>query len=725
MFLVPMQSATDADHMIAAALRRCGVSASAEETLKRRPVVFVLDALDEWPLQKLLFAQTDLQDWPNAHLLVTTRPEFLQTWGERLLLPGDDAASAPLHLHCVPFASGDVRLFVESHTTAVGLPSTDAARICAAIDTSQGLPDLCSNPFVLSRVVAMLAHDEFGDGGAPAAPVTWTRSSIYERWTAMHERREIARLQGKPQTNIPQLAAIVRALRLALVLEVLRARSALPARGPSLKSALAQFDTSHSSHEFIEALCAEKRVVQDDVVRSMPLRLDGDRFAFIHESVLEFLVSRLDVSQLETAVLSARLLHLADASLIRFVAERAADEPFCAADQELDASGADGTSASSGSLRASLWHSLATPAARDCWPASANALTVLVVAKRRIIRDTSFDNLNLRGAVLDGAVLQRCTFRNAILDGVAYRNVRSFECDFTGASFAGTLRERLPMVGHTLEVGKVRFSPNGQFVVSCGCDGLVILWDPTTGGVLHTLTGHSGKVYDVCCSPSGDAVASCDHSGVVRLWAAKDGAMLHELSGHTRSVKAVRFSPDGTILASCGSTDLSVRLWDAVSGAVTQVLLGHSASVDGVDFSNDGRQLLSYGWDGMLRIWDVASGGTLHVLKGHQGRVPCARFSPDGSTIASCGDDRHVRLWDAATGECLHNTLTSGHSHQVNAVCFSPDGATIASCSWDGTLRMWDVATGACLRVLEGHSEIVSDVCFSPDGRAVASCGWD
>ncbi|CUG80842.1 Hypothetical protein, putative, partial [Bodo saltans] len=543
MFLISMQSATDADHMISVVLRRCGVSEDSEKELKRRPVLFVLDALDEWPLQKLIFTQTDLQDWPNAHVLVTTRPEFLQTWGERLLSPNDDISSTPLHLHCVPFSSAEIQQFVESYTASLGRPVAAVTRIQNTIETSHGLAELCSNPFVLSRVVAMLIadDDEENNSGAKVA-ATWTRSSIYGRWIAMHERREIARLQGKPHTNIPRLGSIVSTLRLALVLEVLRARpSAAPAaRDPSLKSALSMFDKNHKGYEYIEALCSEKRVVQDDVVRTMPLRLDGDRFTFQHESVFEFLVSQLGVDEFLTKVLSARLLHLADASLIRFLGERVASEAPVAADQEIY--GSENPSVNH-SLRATLWKCLASPAsAQDLWPATANALTILIVAKHRVIRNVSFDGLNLKGAILDGAVLQRCTFRNANLDGVSYHNVRTHECDFSGATFSGALREKLPMVGHSLEVNTVRFSPDGQYVVSCGSDGNVVVWEASSGGQVRTLQGRSGKVNDVCFSPSGDLFASCDHSGAIRLWVANNGTLQHELTGHTRPVKNLRFS---------------------------------------------------------------------------------------------------------------------------------------------------------------------------------------
>src|SRR5207245_6446662 len=78
------------------------------------------------------------------------------------------------------------------------------------------------------------------------------------------------------------------------------------------------------------------------------------------------------------------------------------------------------------------------------------------------------------------------------------------------------------------------------------------------------LTGHTGNVHRVAFSPDGHTLASGSADNTVRLWDLIDPghpAPLATLTGHSAAVQGLAFSPDGHTLAS-GSEDNAVRLWD-------------------------------------------------------------------------------------------------------------------------------------------------------------------
>ncbi|MBI3161110.1 MAG: TIR domain-containing protein, partial [Chloroflexi bacterium] len=80
-------------------------------------------------------------------------------------------------------------------------------------------------------------------------------------------------------------------------------------------------------------------------------------------------------------------------------------------------------------------------------------------------------------------------------------------------------RLRQVFAGHTFDVGRVAFSPDGSFIASAGWDHMIGLWDVKTGQLDgEFLKGHSDWVYDVAFSPDGKTLASAGRDGMIILW---------------------------------------------------------------------------------------------------------------------------------------------------------------------------------------------------------------
>jgi WD40 repeat protein len=182
--------------------------------------------------------------------------------------------------------------------------------------------------------------------------------------------------------------------------------------------------------------------------------------------------------------------------------------------------------------------------------------------------------------------------------------------------------------GHKITEWSVKFhrrvalSPDGRYALSSYSKGTMVLWDVSTGKVVHTYEGNSGF-----------------------------GAV----------VRSVAFSPDGKYALSGGS-DGSVRLWDVFSGAELITINGHAGfgGVWTVAFSPDGRYILSGGVsDGLVKLWDRSTGAevkTFRPFAGNsvgklEGTIRYVAFSPDGERIIAMASDSSVRIFDASTGE--------------------------------------------------------------------------
>ncbi len=237
----------------------------------------------------------------------------------------------------------------------------------------------------------------------------------------------------------------------------------------------------------------------------------------------------------------------------------------------------------------------------------------------------------------------------------------------------------------------VAWSPDTTRIASGSDDGLVQVWDSTTGKITCTYRGQTGApVGVVAWSPDGKRIASTSWDGTVHIWDAITGDTIFTCSGSTTHiiVDSVAWSPDGKRLAS-GSGDVSI--------------------------------LASGSGDGLVQVWDATNGNIMHTCRGHSDRVKTVAWSPDGTYFASGSNDTTVQVWDAITGKSVFTY--HGHSGKVIDVVWSPDGNRIYSSSQDNTVQTWEATTGGSVFVHRGHTRYLKKVtatAWKADGTSFA-----
>ena len=108
-------------------------------------------------------------------------------------------------------------------------------------------------------------------------------------------------------------------------------------------------------------------------------------------------------------------------------------------------------------------------------------------------------------------------------------------------------------------VRAVRLSVDGMYMMTCGSDKSLKLWNPRKGTQLKCYMGHGFEVLDAMGSCDNSQIASCGSDKAVVLWDVSSGQWNRKWRGHLSAVNCCVFNEDSSVIIS-GSTDTTVKV---------------------------------------------------------------------------------------------------------------------------------------------------------------------
>lgn len=279
--------------------------------------------------------------------------------------------------------------------------------------------------------------------------------------------------------------------------------------------------------------------------------------------------------------------------------------------------------------------------------------------------------------------------------------------------------------GHSEGHTEVCFDETGKFIVTCGNDGDVRIWegldddDPrfiTVGEKAYSLALKSGKL------------VTASSNNTVQIHSFPDGDPDGILTRFMTNATHVTFNSSGSRVAA-GSSDFLVKVVEVSDSSQQKTLRGHEAPVLSVTFDPKDEYLASSSCDGSVVVWNiedqsqVTSWPLLQKTNDVTNSKSLCRLSwqPNSGKFLAVPVEEKVHLYER--GSWGHVTTLSDDllTQAVNVVSWSPCGKLLAAASVGGVITVWDVNSKLCLeRQKHEKGFTVCGLAWHPSGSQIA-----
>ncbi len=141
-------------------------------------------------------------------------------------------------------------------------------------------------------------------------------------------------------------------------------------------------------------------------------------------------------------------------------------------------------------------------------------------------------------------------------------------------------------------------------------DGRIYLLDATKFQLRAVVDrAHDHSVFALRYSPDGQYLLSGGRDAQLRVWDRKFTFPSHTIAAHLATINAIAYHPEGQLFATA-SRDKTIKLWDAAGFDLLKVIErvrdgGHANSVNCLWWSNYQNLLCSAGDDRLVNVWQV------------------------------------------------------------------------------------------------------------------------
>ncbi|XP_029284624.1 WD repeat and HMG-box DNA-binding protein 1 isoform X1 [Cottoperca gobio] len=286
--------------------------------------------------------------------------------------------------------------------------------------------------------------------------------------------------------------------------------------------------------------------------------------------------------------------------------------------------------------------------------------------------------------------------------------------------------ERKPMrYGHSEGHTEVCFDESGKFIVTCGNDGDVRIWEGLDDDDPKFITVGE-KAYSLALKKNKLVTASSNNT--VQIHTFPDGEPDGILTRFTTNATHVTFNSSGSRVAA-GSSDFMVKVVEVSDSSQQKTLRGHEAPVLSVSFDPKDDFLASASCDGSVVVWNIEEQSQLisWPLLQKTNDVSNAKslcrlaWQPGAAKFLAVPVETKVHLYVRGSWDHVSSLSDDLLTQLINVVAWSPCGQYLAVGSVGGSLTVWDVNSKLCVeRQKHEKGFTVCGLAWHPSGSQLA-----
>uniref|UniRef100_A0A8C5BEX4 WD repeat and HMG-box DNA binding protein 1 n=1 Tax=Gadus morhua TaxID=8049 RepID=A0A8C5BEX4_GADMO len=286
--------------------------------------------------------------------------------------------------------------------------------------------------------------------------------------------------------------------------------------------------------------------------------------------------------------------------------------------------------------------------------------------------------------------------------------------------------ERKPMrYGHSEGHTDVTFDDAGKFIVTCGSDGDVRIWESLDDDDPRSINVGE-KAYSLALKKRKLVTAGSNNT--VQIHTFPEGDPDGILTRFTTHATHVAFNHSGSRVAA-GSSDFMVKVVEVADSSQQKTLRGHDAPVLSVTFDPKDEFLASASCDGSVVIWkiDEQTKVTSWPVLQKSNDVSTAKslcrlgWQPKTAKLLAVPVGLKVHLYERDSWEHVSTLSDDMMTQPINVVAWSPCGQLLAAGSVGGFLTVWNAESKLCVeRQKHEKGYTVCGLAWHPSGRQLA-----
>ncbi|XP_045467818.1 periodic tryptophan protein 2 homolog [Harmonia axyridis] len=340
--------------------------------------------------------------------------------------------------------------------------------------------------------------------------------------------------------------------------------------------------------------------------------------------------------------------------------------------------------------------------------------------------------------------------REVILSSVDYNvNIKILIVGFSNGSFYMYEMPHVSLISNfnvsNSRISTMSFNGTGDWIaLGCSLLGELIVWEWQSENFILKQQSHGTSTSCVSYSLDGKWIASGGEDGLMKLWDVTSGYCYKAFNDHSSAVSAIAFCGNKKFIVTA-SLDGTVRAYNLASYVNFRTFAGTRPvqfACVAVDCSGE---FVAAGAQDVFEIhlWSVKTGKLVEILSGHQGPVGSLAFSPliTSTTLVSTSWDKTLRIWEAIEKGSANESIEL--TSDGMCIVFNPKGHEVAVATLNGQIHFFDVKTSSQTGTIDGRLDLGSGrsetdlitakksleakafttLCYSADGEYILAGG--